>query len=938
MPEYLSPGVYIEEVPVTPALEGVSTSTAAFVGRADRGTVPGYVWKGSGTPTLPFTPTGGFVLSPDRAPVLVTSYADFRRQFGPPLPLPNPSDPTDYGYLAYAVKAFFDNGGKRVYIARIVDDGASPSTVRVAQGVVYRLLRPGAKTDQQLFLTSTRGLNSGNSITFFRHSDGQMATGAPAQAAVATGTSGPFALKDGDQLDVKTNTPAATASAPIVAKPAQVETKVSATFGVNEGDTLQIRIGPSTQPVQNVVFSSQDPLAPITSGAATLAQIEAVLQNYVSGVNVSQSGGAVAVATQVQGTAARIEIVAGTALTALGLTTGVTGPHVGSTVADVSQVTPAELKGLLVSANFTVDTDLAGRLRFTTTATGGTVTITLEEVPPGSGLLQALGFGSGSTVTASGSDAIPSALTISAYDSQSNSIFFAKQIGAALDPTDVYGIVSNPTANAGPQFVARDPGAWSSNLQVLVSNSDRQPIPILGAAVIAPGATQLKVQNVSSFYVGAAVEIDYNGTGRSSHQITNVDSGTRQITIDPPTGPKPINPLVTPTPLVRTLEIDITVIDTTGATPTETYRGLAWNQTPNVADVRRHYAWVINANSSLVWVQSPGVGSPTPLSGSEDFTLPTQPTTLDGFPISPSPTNIGLDPAQDAVDPYIGVDNGPGARSGIQSFLDLTDVSIIAAPGKTDQTIQLELIDQCELLRFRFAILDGLDGDLDTSGGAVTKILTHRSLYDTSFAAYYEPWFQVTVDNQTRYLPPSGYMAGIYARVDDARGVWKSPANEIPLNVLGLKVNFTTGEQDILNPQGVNLIRRFDTLGIRVWGARTLSSDTSVMYINVRRTLIFLEATLARGTQWVVFENNTPDTWTRVTDSVTAFLTTMWRSGALFGDTPQQAFFVRCDETTMTPDDIVNGRLICLIGVALVRPAEFVIFRIQQITNLGSTQ
>jgi phage tail sheath protein FI len=155
-------------------------------------------------------------------------------------------------------------------------------------------------------------------------------------------------------------------------------------------------------------------------------------------------------------------------------------------------------------------------------------------------------------------------------------------------------------------------------------------------------------------------------------------------------------------------------------------------------------------------------------------------------------------------------------------------------------------------------------------------------------------------------------------------------------NITGLKTYLVKGDQEVLNPVGVNAIRRFDTLGTRVWGARTLSSDDSLKYINVRRTLIFLEQSIELGTQWVVFEPNAPDTWDRLTDSVSAFLTTQWANGALFGAKPTDSFFVQCDETTMTADDIQNGRLICHIGVAIVRPAEFVIFRIQQTTGYAN--
>ena len=296
-------------------------------------------------------------------------------------------------------------------------------------------------------------------------------------------------------------------------------------------------------------------------------------------------------------------------------------------------------------------------------------------------------------------------------------------------------------------------------------------------------------------------------------------------------------------------------------------------------------------------------------------------------------TYLGSDGDDPQPDDYIGVDNGPGQRSGIQSLLDADDISIIAAPGQTDQTVQNELINQCELLLYRFAVLDG---EQTPSGGSVNAILAHRQQYDSSYAAYYAPWVTITLNNQNVFLPPSGHIVGIYAGTDNDRGVWKAPANVVVQNITGLKYYLTKGEQDILNPAGVNLIRRFTATGTRVWGARTISSDTSLMYVNVRRTLIFLEDSIDQGTQWVVFEPNTPDTWDRLKDSVTAFLTTQWASGALFGAKAEDSFFVRCDETTMTADDIQNGRLICYIGVAIVRPAEFVIFRIQQTTGYAN--
>jgi uncharacterized protein len=932
MPEYLSPGVYIEEIPSgIQAIEGVSTSTAGFVGRARRGTVPGYLWPGTGN-NLPFTPDSGFVLTPDPAPILVTSFAEFQREFGPPLPVPTATDPTDYGFLGWAVRAFFDQGGKRVYVARIADPNDKPSLTRVDQGVVYRLLRSASKTDKTVFLTSTRGLNIGDKITFTRHSDGKNALGTADQAAIADGGPATFALNSGDSIKVT-----AGAGVPVsgtwTGTPASVVSAAAANFPGLLTQVLQMRVGPLPASLQTITFTAGDPITPL-SNPPLLAEVVAYISRFATGVHVfANASNEVQIETDLAGTGAQLTI-SGTAVATLGFGAVTAG---GGNVADIAHVTIAEIAAQLPSGpapnDFTVADNGAGALRIASVATGAAAKIQLDENNPGA--LGRLGYAAVPTVS-NGVNGVSPSIGIVSWDSQSNSVTFAAPLGVALDSGDVYGIVTAsalaPVANAGPQFFGRSPGAWSAGVQVWIVNSDRSAVPIVGSGTIATGAVNLKVQNVSSFYVGAAVEIDYSGASRSNHEIVKIDSGTSQITLGTPTT-LPINPAAAVKPIIRTLEIDVTVIDTTGAAPTETYKSLSWNQSAN-ADVRRHYAWVINANSGLVWVQPPKVGTPALAGGvNEDFHLPSQPTSPDGFPMAPQV--VGSETLIDNDDTWVGVDNGPGQRSGIEALIDLSDIAIIAAPGKTSPEIQLALIDQCELLRFRFAVLDG---ERDPKAGSVTSILAHAGLYDTSFAAYYQPWITVTIDGQLRYLPPAGYMAGVYARVDDSRGVWKAPANEPVFNLAALKTYFVTGEQDVLNPRGVNLIRKFEIGGIRVWGARTLSTDTDLKYINVRRTLIFIEHSLDNGTQWVVFEPNTPVTWARVTDSVSAFLLTQWRSGALFGRKPEQAFFVRCDETTMTADDILNGRLICEIGVAIVRPAEFVIFRIQQITNFGAAQ
>ncbi len=275
----------------------------------------------------------------------------------------------------------------------------------------------------------------------------------------------------------------------------------------------------------------------------------------------------------------------------------------------------------------------------------------------------------------------------------------------------------------------------------------------------------------------------------------------------------------------------------------------------------------------------------------------------------------------------------PADRTGLYTLKNVDDISIVAIPGITTQHLQNKLIIHCETtMKDRFAVLDSEEkADLD-------RVQKQRNLYDSKYAALYYPWVRVfdPLSKKRTNVPPSGHMCGIYARSDIERGVHKAPANEIVRGALGLeefdgvKRVITKGQQDILNPKGVNCIRAFRGRGIRVWGARTISSDSLWKYINVRRLFIFLEESIEEGTQWVVFEPNDEKLWARVRQTITQFLTRVWRDGALMGTTPGEAFFVRCDRTTMTQDDIDNGRLIVLIGVAPVKPAEFVIFRIAQ--------
>ncbi|HIW33024.1 MAG TPA: phage tail sheath subtilisin-like domain-containing protein, partial [Candidatus Paenibacillus intestinavium] len=286
----------------------------------------------------------------------------------------------------------------------------------------------------------------------------------------------------------------------------------------------------------------------------------------------------------------------------------------------------------------------------------------------------------------------------------------------------------------------------------------------------------------------------------------------------------------------------------------------------------------------------------------------------------------GVDGTQDNVSPatYIGVDEGPGKRTGIQSFVDNDRISIISVPGVTDAAVQLALVAHCENLGSRFAILD-----IPREKTSVQDVLEHRELFDSSYAALYNPWVQVfdPLEKRNIMVHPSGSVAGVYARSDSTRGVEKAPANEVIRGVSGLDVQYNRGEQDILNPEGVNLIRSFSGQGIRIWGARTTSSNSLWKYINIRRLFIFVEESIKQGTNWVVFEPNDERLWARVHRTIDAFLTRVWRGGALQGSSPSEAFYIDISANTMSQDDIDNGRLICVIGIAPVKPAEFVVFR-----------
>ncbi|MBT9491874.1 MAG: phage tail sheath subtilisin-like domain-containing protein [Paucibacter sp.] len=274
---------------------------------------------------------------------------------------------------------------------------------------------------------------------------------------------------------------------------------------------------------------------------------------------------------------------------------------------------------------------------------------------------------------------------------------------------------------------------------------------------------------------------------------------------------------------------------------------------------------------------------------------------------------------------------------GLKQFEDLEDISIVAAPGSTADyanyasdadSIQLLLIQHAEYMRYRIAVLDSAEGQ------SIAEVRNMRAKLDSKYAALYYPWVTVLdpIGGKEIDLPPSGFVAGIYARNDVQRAVYKAPANEVVSLALGFETLLNKAQQEVLNPEGINCFRFFEGRGMRLWGARLISSDPEWKYVNLRRYFAYLEHSIDKSTQWAVFEPNGEKLWANLRRSVADFLLNEWQNGALLGDKPEKAFFVRCDRSTMTQNDLDNGRLVCLIGVAPLYPAEFVIFRIGQWT------
>ncbi|MCG3043082.1 phage tail sheath family protein [Streptomyces sp. S1A] len=320
-----------------------------------------------------------------------------------------------------------------------------------------------------------------------------------------------------------------------------------------------------------------------------------------------------------------------------------------------------------------------------------------------------------------------------------------------------------------------------------------------------------------------------------------------------------------------------------------------------------------------------------------------QTVALPGAPGAPASPGSGEVSRLDASE-YVG---DPAARTGFGGLETIDEITMVAVPdlmsayrrGDIDaegvRTVQLAVVSHCEQMGDRVAVLDTPPG---LTAQQVRSWRNDEAGYDSRYAALYYPWVRVFDPAAGRNVPvpPSGHIAGVWARSDAERGVHKAPANEVVRGAVDLEFRLSKGEQDLLNPIGVNCVRAFPGRGVRVWGARTLSSDPAWRYLNVRRLFNYLEESILLGTQWVVFEPNDDRLWSSIRRNVTAFLTEEWRRGALFGRTAEEAFYVKCDRDNNPQESIDQGRVVCEIGVSPVKPAEFVVFRLAQFSDSTS--
>lgn len=826
MPEYLAPGVYVEEVPSgSKPIEGVSTSTAGMVGVTQRG--------------------------PVNTPTLVTSFPEFTRRFGGYLD--HRLFTGDRDVLPYAVEGFFVNGGQRLYVTRIVGANARYATTDLfgeptANPASTALSERAPAGSNLLRIDDGTNISQGDSLLISDGARSEYVTAEsdPTASGIRFFGSLHFDHASGDQVALQ--------------DPPTEGEQIPATGDMSAGGGLQLDTSGLGAPLAaGEVLRIQD------TGDDTLTEF----------VTIATDG-----ATDI-------------------VEPGLLFDHPAATTV-VHRVTLADAGTVT-----TIDAD----------ATAGAPIASLADA---SGIAEngVVRIGTGAT----------------------REFHVVRNVIADLS------ILSTPTEfihSAGTTVIrqvpllrvhARYQGQWGNELRIRIRRASQLETTVTND--VAQGDSPVVLDTIFGLNTGSVLEMP-DGAGETVRErVTAVDPATNEVSFA-----GGVDVALSAGDEVSSVEFDLIIerIEDDRVVESEAFLNLAMDP--------EHPRYALN----VVGAFDRNTGEPDPAGESELVRLSDLTIANDGTDVTDAPALrlsipfagvvrqcTGGDDDLPGIDDqtYIGTpSDDPDDRTGLYTLENIDDISIVAVPGRTSQDVQNAIVNHCELMRYRFAVLDSV------RGARLADVQKQRQRYDTTRAALYYPYLTIRDlfgrDDAVLHIPPSGHVAGIYARSDVRRGVHKAPANEVVLGLLDVQVHLTKGEQDILNPKHVNCIRDFRDInrGIRVWGARTLSSDPEWKYVNVRRLFLFVEKSIERGTQWAVFEPNAEPLWAAIRRSVTNFLTAVWRDGALEGVKPEEAFFVKVDRTTMTQNDIDNGRLIILIGIAPVKPAEFVIFRISQKTR-----
>jgi phage tail sheath protein FI len=1034
MPEYLAPGVYVEEIDTgSKPIEGVSTSTAGMVGVTERG--------------------------PVNVPILVTSYGEYVRWFGERL---NKNDFLDHCYLPHAVEGFFTNGGERLYVARVLETAAAvPATAKLfdrngATSAATSLLVGAGAGAPGIYVASGSGLGVPPPPTWIQIGDGsgseyRTIVAAPAASDVElrlplafaydqAGTNvdhfAPFGAAVGPQLDGAT-------------KPGDTTIHVSGPGAIAAGTI--IRLGTTAIGDDEYVVASGAPSAAAPNPRAVpLATPVALSHPGGAGNNVDLFNPLTV--PSADRTALTGAVAAGSSVLLLA---NPSPYHTAGDVVQISDGTHTEIRtigglntlplavpayadypaGTIVEP-LTFKEDLA-KLLLTADAAAGTTVLELDsrdgltagdliaigalgdpqreyivikqlpswQASPNAGkviLAAPLQIARaaksevhrthdparatpGPTAIAVATPRNAAGLTVAAGGYAATNIFHV-----ALPSADYYHLLSGPAAAltaapltldqpltlphaAGEPVVARTPlltvealdaGAWGDRLRIAAHDND-PPLAKSRIRAILDG-THLRLVSANGVEPGTILHrLDAGGAILETVKVKSLDrQNDFLITLE---GATPLSGAAAVGDAVRSQEFQLDIFlmrQTDPAVPTRSETVSASESFPYLSLDPRHSRYVHKVIGTTWTLGSNADDDGNPLRKSDRRSEGTSwyvrvrdeepdPAKRLAIRLGPEPlvdilpsgtrrpARLRLALGDDAVGlisdaTYVGAPNiEPELRTGICCLENEEDVSIVACPGQISALTQGALIDHCEQMRYRFAVLDGPAPPNDS----LNDVQSSRQQFDTKYAAFYHPWlvipdpFPANLSNIAAYpIPPSGHMLGVYARTDIERGVHKAPANEVVRGITGLQRILNKSEHDILNPYpiNINVIRDFrnNSRGIRVYGGRVITSDPDWKYVNVRRLLIFIESSIDRGLQWVVFEPNAEPLWARVRRSIVNFLTLAWRNGALEGTKAEEAFFVKCDRTTMTQTDIDNGRLICVVGVAPVKPAEFVIIRI----------